>query len=84
MLSIDLPNDIEQRLANLVKVNYYDNWSVAFTNFLKLQEQYGWKTQLLDDVTAIRSEIQQAGGITEPTIEATIQHYRQQRRIVRT
>ena len=79
MLSIDLPQDLETRLAAVIQLHYQGNWSVAVSSWLQLQEQFDWKAQLLDDVTAIRTAIDQQGGITEQQIAEAISHYRQSR-----
>jgi len=77
MLSIDLPQDLEKRLTAIVQVNYHGNWSVALSSLLQLPEKSDWKAQLIDDVTAIRTEIDQQGGLNEKTITEAINHYRQ-------
>jgi hypothetical protein len=76
MLSINLQADIENRFINVVQENYNGNWQNAITSFLKLQEKYGWKEQLLEDVTLIRAEVCRKGGISSATIFDAIQKYR--------
>ncbi|MDM8560885.1 hypothetical protein [Candidatus Parabeggiatoa sp. HSG14] len=74
MLSINLQTDIENHFINVVREKYNGNWQNAITSFLKLQEKYGWKEQLLEDVTLIRSEVQ--GEISATAIDEAIKKYR--------
>jgi len=76
MLAINLRADIENNFRNVVQQNYNGNWQNAISSFLKLQEKYGWKEQLLDDVTMIRAEVRQKGGISSETIDEAIKKYR--------
>ncbi len=76
MLSINLRADIENRFINVVQENYNGNWQNAITSFLKLQKKYGWKEQLLEDVTTIRAEVHRKGGISSAAISDAIQKYR--------
>jgi len=76
MLSIDLQAELENRFINVVQENYNGNWQNAITSFLKLQEKYGWKEQLLEDVTDIRSEVRRKGGISAAAIDEAIKKYR--------
>ncbi|MDM8559149.1 hypothetical protein [Candidatus Parabeggiatoa sp. HSG14] len=41
---------------------------------MKLQEKYGWKEQLLEDVTLIRAEVHRKGEIS--AIDEAIKKYR--------
>jgi len=74
MLSINLRADIENRFRNVVQENYNGNGQNAIASFLKLQEKYGWKEQLLEDVTLIRAEVR--GGISSAAIDEAIKKYR--------
>ena len=76
MLAINLRADIENNFRNVVQQNYNGNWQNAISSFLKLQEKYGWKEQLVDDVTMIRAEVRQKGGISSETIDEAIKKYR--------
>ncbi|KHD07020.1 hypothetical protein PN36_07690 [Candidatus Thiomargarita nelsonii] len=76
MLSINLRTDIENSFRNVVQENYNGNWQNAIASFLKLQEKYGWKEQLLEDVTLIRAEVRRKGGISSATIDDVIKKYR--------
>ena len=76
MLAINLRADIENNFRNVVQQNYNGNWQNAISSFLKLEEKYGWKEQLFDDVTMIRAEIRQKGGISSETIDEAIKKYR--------
>jgi len=76
MLSLNLQADIENRFINVVQKNYNGNWQNAITSFLKLQEKYGWKEQLLEDVTSIQTEVRRKGGIAESAIDEAIKKYR--------
>jgi len=76
MLSLNLQADIENRFINVVQENYNGNWQNAMTSFLKLQEKYGWKEQLLEDVTSIRAEVRRKGGIASAAIDEAIKKYR--------
>jgi hypothetical protein len=44
--------------------------------FLVLHEKYGWKEQLYQDVSAIRTEVQRCGGISEKEVNDAILRYR--------
>ncbi len=76
MLSINLRTDIESRFRDVVQERYNGNWQNAIVSFLKLHEKYGWKELLLEDITSIRTEVHQNGGISEETIEEAIKKYR--------
>jgi len=76
MLSIDLPSDIEKRLKDVVQNSYHGNSPFAIATFLKMHDKYGWKEQLLEDVTSIRSEVRKKGGISSNEIDNAIKRYR--------
>jgi flavodoxin len=76
MLSINLRADIENRFINVVQENYNGNLQNAIASFLKLQEKYGWKEQLFEDVTTIRAEVRRKGGISSAAIDEAIKKYR--------
>jgi hypothetical protein len=76
MLSLNLQADIENSFRNVVQEKYNGNWQNAITSFLKLQEKYGWKEQLLEDITSIRTEVRRNGGIAEAEIDEAIKKYR--------
>ena len=78
MLSINLPPVLEERLQSVVQASYHGDLQAAISAFLTLHEKYGWKEQLRRDVTTLRAEIQQKGGIKEKTIEDAVKRYRQQ------
>lgn len=77
MLSIDLPSNIDKRLKDVVQKSYNGNLPYAIVTFLKLQEKYGWKKQLLEDVESIRSEVLSKGGISSKEIDNAINQYRE-------
>ncbi|MDZ7341981.1 MAG: hypothetical protein ONB27_11550 [candidate division KSB1 bacterium] len=76
MLSIDLPSDIEKRLKSVVQKSYRGDLPLAIVSFLKLHEKYGWKEQLLEDVSSIRKEVRKRGGIRSKEIDDAIKRYR--------
>jgi len=76
MLSLDLPSDIEKRLNSVVQKSYHGNLPYAIASFLKLHEKYGWKEQLLEDVSSIRKEVRKRGGIRSKEIDNAIKRYR--------
>jgi len=76
MISMDLPAPLQERFIELVQESYDGNLQAAITAFLKLHEKYGWKEQLLADVTSIRSEVRRKGGIKAKAIDHAIQKYR--------
>ena len=76
MLSINLSAEVEKHLIEIVQDNYNGNLQEAIKSFLRLQEKYGWKEQLLQDVKSIRSEIRRTGGIKSEVIDSAIKRYR--------
>lgn len=76
MLSIELPSDIEKRLKSVVQKSYRGDLPFAIVSFLKLHEKYGWKEQLLEDVSSIRKEVRKRGGIRSKEIDDAIKRYR--------
>lgn len=76
MLSIELPSDIEKRLKSVVQKSYRGDLPFAIASFLKLHEKYGWKEQLLEDVSSIRKAVRKKGGIRSKEIDAAIKRYR--------
>ena len=77
MLAIDLPEGLAKHFMDVVCTSYHGDIQAAVIAFLHLHEKYGWKEQLHADVTAIRAEVRQQGGISAATIEETIQRYRE-------
>lgn len=76
MLTIHLPPDLENHLWDVVRKSYGGDLQAAIAAFLQLHDKYGWKEQLLKDVTSIRAEVGRKGGIKEKTIEDAIKRYR--------
>lgn len=83
MLSVKLPASLEHDVRTVVQERYDGDWQAAMQAFLRLQEHYGWKDQLRQDVTTIRQAVRRRGGITQQTIDDTITRYRKQRKASR-
>ena len=79
MLSIDIPIEVEKQFRDVVQKHYHGNIQIAFISLLHLQEKYGWKEQLLQDVETIRTEVRRHGGISAKVIDETIRKYRKTR-----
>lgn len=83
MLSIQLPETLEQDVQTLVQEDYDGDWQAALSAFIRLHEKYGWKNQLLEDVKTIRQTVRRQGGIKQTTIDETVTRYRRQRKAAR-
>lgn len=78
MPSLELSPILEMQLRKVVQENFYGNSQAVISAFLQLHEKYGWKEQLRQDVAVVRQKIEQAGGISEETIDDAIKRYRKQ------
>jgi hypothetical protein len=76
MLSIDLPPSLQRQLNLVIQDSYHGDVQAAMSAFLVLHEKYGWKEQLYQDVSAIRTEVQRCGGISEKEVNDAILRYR--------
>ena len=76
MLSIQLPNELENKLKKVVLENYQGDLQAAIQSFLYLHTKYGWKEQLQEDVQSIRHEIKRSGGIPAKKIDEVIKSIR--------
>jgi flavodoxin len=77
MITLDLPETLEQHFWNIVQDSYNGDLQAAMTAFLKLHERYGWKEQFVKDIKSVREELRNKGGIKAKTIEDTIRRYRE-------
>lgn len=77
MITIELPKPLELHFHEVVQKKYNGNIQVAIRAFLELDEKYGWKEQLTQDVKSIRSEVRKQGGMKQRMIEETIRQYRE-------
>ncbi len=78
MLSLELSPVLEKQFRKVIQESYQGDLQAAISAFLQLHEKYGWKEQLRQDVNVIRTEVRQAGGISEQTIDDAIRRYREQ------
>jgi len=76
MISINLPSSLEKHFWNIVKDSYNGDPKAAIRTLLKLHEKYGWKEQLLNDITSVRSEVRTQGGISSKSIDEAVEKYR--------
>ena len=76
MITLDLPEVLEQHFWEVVRSSYHGDLQAAMAAFLELHEKYGWKEQFIMDVKSVREEVRRQGGIKEKTIEDTIKRYR--------
>ena len=77
MITIELPKSLELHFREVIQKKYNGNMQIAITAFLELDEKYGWKEQLAQDVKSVRSEVRKKGEIKQKTIEDTIRRYRE-------
>ena len=77
MITLDLPETLEQHFWNIVQDSYDGDLQAAVTAFLKLHEKYGWKEQFVKDIKSVREEVRLKGGIKAKTIEDTVRRYRE-------
>lgn len=83
MLSISLPETLEQDVQTIVQEDYDGDWQAALRDFIRLHEKYGWKNQLIEDVKTIRQSVRQQGGISQTTLDETVMRYRRERKKAR-
>jgi hypothetical protein len=79
MITLDLPETLEQHFWHIVQDNYNGDLQAAMTAFLKLHERYGWKEQFVKDIKAVREEVYRQGGIKERVVEESVKRYRAHR-----
>jgi hypothetical protein len=77
MITLDLPEDLEEHFWHIVRDNYHGDLQAAVAAFLQLHEKYGWKEQFVRDVESIREEVRRKGSITENDIEDAVRKYRE-------
>ena len=77
MITLDLPETLEQHFWHIVRDNYNGDLQAVVTAFLKLHEKYGWKEQFVKDIKSVREEVRNKGGIKVKTIEDTVRRYRE-------